>query len=44
MCEYWYDCMKSKYGDKAKLCYPVIDNFIFYVKSEDIFVNLAGYI
>ena len=44
MYEHWYDCMKSKYGDKAKLCYSVIDNFIFYVKSEDIFVNLAVYI
>ena len=25
MCEYWYDDMKPKYGDKVKLCYMDTD-------------------
>ena len=34
--EIWYDYMKPKYGEKAKLCYMDTDNFIVYVKTEDI--------
>ena len=28
--------MKPKYGEKTKLCYMDTDNFIVYVKTEDI--------
>lgn len=42
MFKYWYDSLKSKYGDKAKLCYTDTDSFIVYVKSEDIHVKLDG--
>ena len=34
--EIWYDYKKPKYGEKAKLCYMDTDNFIVYVKTEDI--------
>ena len=34
--EIWYDYMKPKYGEKTKLCYMDTDNFIVYVKTEDI--------
>ena len=29
----WYDYMKPKYGEKAKLCYIDIDSFIVYKKT-----------
>ena len=28
MYELWYDYIKSKYGDRAKLCYKDTDSFI----------------
>ena len=27
----WYDCLKPKYGEKAKICYMDTDSFIIYV-------------
>ena len=29
MYEFWYDYIKPKYGDRAKLCYVDTDSFIF---------------
>ena len=37
MYEYWYDYIKPKCGDKAKLCYTDMDSFIVQVISEDIY-------
>ena len=37
----WYDYVKPKYKKKAKLCYMVTDRFIVYVKSGDIYPDLA---
>ena len=34
MCEFWYDYVKPKYGEKAKLCYTNTDNFIVYIKTK----------
>ena len=27
--EFWYDYIKPKYGDRAKLCYTDTDSFLF---------------
>ena len=40
MFEFWYDYVKPKYKDKAKLCYMDTDSFIIYVKTE----GFSGYI
>ena len=34
MYEFWYDCVKPKYGEKAKLCCMDTDSFIVYVKKQ----------
>ena len=39
MHEFWYDYVKPKYGEKAKLCYMATDSFTVYIKTEDIYVN-----
>ena len=37
MYEFWYDYVKQKYGEKkARLCYIDTDNFIAYIKTDDI--------
>ena len=33
MSEFWYDYVKPKYGENAKLCYMNIDSFIVHVKT-----------
>ena len=39
--EFWYDYVKPKYGENAKFCYMDTDNFIFYVKTDDIYKDIA---
>ena len=34
--EFWYDYVKPKYGEKAKLCYVDTGRFIVYIKTDDI--------
>ena len=41
MYEFWYDYMKPKYGDNAKLCYMDTDSFIIYIKTEDFYKDIA---
>ena len=41
MDEFWYDCVKAKYGEKTKLCHIDTDSFIVYIKIEDIYSNIA---
>ena len=41
MYEFWYDQVKPKYGEKAKLCYMDTDSFIVYIKSNYIDKNIA---
>ena len=36
MYEFWYDYVKSKYGEKANLCYMDSDSFIVHIKIDDI--------
>ena len=40
--EFWYDCMKPKYGDRAKLCYTDTDSFFIYIITKDYFKDTAG--
>ena len=41
MYEFWYDYVKPKYGEKAKLCYMDIKRFIVYKKTDDIYKAIA---
>ena len=41
MYEFWYDYVKPKYDENAKLCYMDTDSFIVYVKTENIYKNIA---
>ena len=41
MYEFWYDYLKPKYGAKTKLCYMDTHSFIVYVKTEDIYSDIA---
>ena len=41
MYEFWYDYVKSKYGEKAKLCYMDTDSFIAYIKTHNIYKDIA---
>ena len=36
MYKFWYDYIKPKYQNNAKLCYMDTDNFIIYIKTEDV--------
>ena len=37
MYEFWYDYVKSKYGEKTKLYYMDTDSFIVYIITDDIY-------
>ena len=37
MYDFWYDYVKTKYSEKPKLCYIHTDNFIVYIKADDIY-------
>ena len=44
--EFWYDYIKPKYQDNAKLCYMDIDSFIinilsFIINTEDFYEDIA---
>ena len=42
MYDYWYYYVNLKYRKKSRLCYLLVDIFTVHVKSEDIFIDLAG--
>ena len=42
MYEFWYDYIKPKYGDKARLCYMDTDSFVMHIKTEDFYKDIAG--
>ena len=42
MYEFWYDYIKLKYGDKARLCYTDTDSLVIYVETEDFYKDIAG--
>ena len=41
MYEFWYDYVKPKYGKKTKLCYMDTGSFIVYIKTGDIYKDIA---
>ena len=40
--ELWYDYVKPKYQDNAKLCYMDTDSCIIHSKTEDIYKDIAN--
>ena len=40
MYEFWYDYLKPKYKDKAKLCYMDTDSFVIHIFTEDFFEDI----
>ena len=41
MYEFWYDYIKPKYGDNARLCYMDTDSFVKHIKTEDFYKDIA---
>ena len=42
MDEFWYDYIKPKYQDKAKLCYMDTYSCAIYIKTEDFYQDIAN--
>ena len=42
MYEFWYDYIKPKYQDKAKLCYRDTESFIVHIKTKDFNKDIAN--
>ena len=42
MYKFWYDYIKSKCEDRAKLCYTDNDSFIIHIITEEFFEYIAG--
>ena len=40
MYEFWYDYIKPKYGDKARLCYMDTDSCVMHIKTEDFYKDI----
>ena len=41
MYEFWYDYVKSKYEDKARLCYVDTDSFVVNTKPKDFYKDIV---
>ena len=41
MYEFWYNYVKSKYEEKAKLCYIDTEGLIICIKTEGIYSDIA---
>ena len=39
--EFWFECVRPKHDEKAKLCYMGTDSFIVYIKADDIYKDIA---
>ena len=39
--EFWYDYVKPKYGENAKMCFIDTDSFMVHVKTDDIHKGIA---
>ena len=38
---FWYDYLKSKYGENVKLCYSDTDSIIVYVETDHVHKDIA---
>ena len=43
-CEFWYDYVKPKLGDKTKLYYIDTDSFTAHIKTENIYIHIPKYV
>ena len=41
MYEFWYDYIKPKNQNNSRLCYMYTDIFIIYIKTEDVYEDIA---
>ena len=41
MYEFWYDYVKLKYYKIGKLCYMDTNSFVIYIKTDDIYKDIA---
>ena len=41
MYEFWYDYVKIKYQDKARLCYMDTDSFVVNIKTKDFYKDIS---
>ena len=39
--EFWYDYVKTKYEDKARLCYMDTDSFVVNIKTKDFYKDIS---
>ena len=42
MYEFWYDSIKQKYQDQAKLCCMDTNSFVIHIKTEDSYEDIAN--
>ena len=42
MHEFWYDYIKPKYGEEAKLCYTDTDSFVIHTKTKYLFEDISN--
>ena len=42
MFQFWYDYIKPKYQDIAKLWYMDTDSFLIHIKTEDFYEDIAN--
>ena len=42
MYKFWYDYIKPKYGDRAKLCYTDTDSFAIHNITKEFYEDIAG--
>ena len=39
--EFWYDYVRSKYGENANICYMDTDSFIVHLKTDDMYKDIV---
>ena len=42
--EFWYDYIKLKYQQNAKLCYMDTDRFLIHTKAKDVYEDIANHV